>query len=174
MIDVKYLKRLYRQNFVRVECNPDQYTCHTSIINEEEIDHIAKCHHLFLGASLVIRTGKLENMSIELLDEIEHKRYTVYFRDNDDKKLYYTLNFPKDSYSKFISFVKKSAMLNRNNYNTHSCVAWMSVDKIGNELKFNNGSGKNKPRSLKKVLRDTEADLAHKGVLVEANGPELV
>ena len=167
MLDIEYLKKLNKENSVKIlYANAFYLTCNP-LENEDDLDKLSNCFQLCLSASLINATGELDHFCISILDKTDKKKYSIYFRDNDDKKLYFLLNLSKVSYSDFVSFVKTSAKLYTNPSNDYCCTANIIIDKNGNEYLFNNGSGNGKPRCFDRVLHDTARDMKNKAKSLE-------
>ena len=167
MLDIEYLKKLYHNNAVTIFfANVSYLTCEP-LKNEEDLDRLSNCYQACVSASLMNKTEKLDHFCISILDKADRKKYSVYFRDNDEKQVYFLLNLSKVSYSDFVSILKSSAKLYENSSNKYCCMANLIIDQDGNNYLFNNGSGNGKPRSFERVVHDTKKDLKNKSKFKE-------
>ena len=173
MLDIEYLKSLKRDHIVSILYANASYMTYTPLEDENELDKLSNNYQLCLSASLIFKTGELDHFCISILDKTYRKKYSIYFNDNDDKKVYVVLNLPKVWYSDLVSLLKTSAKLCANTANKYCCTANLIIDKNGDNYLFNNGSGKGKPRGFGRVMRDTAKDFEKKR-FHSLNGPELV
>lgn len=173
MLDIEYLKSLKRDHSVSILYANASYMTYTPLEDENELDKLSNNYQLCLSASLIFKTGELDHFCISILDKTYRKKYSIYFNDNDDKKVYVLLNLPKVWYSDLVSLLKTSAKLCANTANKYCCTANLIIDKNGDNYLFNNGSGKGKPRGFGRVMHDTAKDFEKKR-FHSLNGPELV
>jgi len=163
MIDVEYLKRLYRAKFVYITHAQGYSMNFHNLYNEYNLDALSGCDQICLSASLINHLGYLKNYCIKIFCEENKKQYVIRFKKEPDAKRVYSLfDFNGVSYDDFVSFLKASAKLSENHIGSFSSSIYVILEKKGKEVLFNNGSGNKKARSFERVVHDTHKDIAKK------------
>lgn len=160
MIDLEYLKKLYRAKFVRIMLSLGDVKTFP-LQNEHNLDLLADCEQACMTAVLIKHTGYLDRFCVTASDKEDKKHFAIYFKKElDAKRLYSLFNLGNISYNDFVEFVKDSAIFVSNRMSTFSSTAFIMFYKKGNKVLVNNGSGNKKPRSFEKAWRDTRKALA--------------
>ena len=160
MIDLEYLKKLYRAKFVRIMLSLGDVKTFP-LQNEHNLDLLADCKQANITATFIKHIGCLDRLCVTASDETDRKHFAIYFkRELDAKRLYSLFNLGDVSYNDFVEFIKDSAIYVSNRMSTFSSTAFIMFYKKGNKVLVNNGSGNKKPRSFEKAWRDTRKALA--------------